>query len=72
VAVRSALPSGTVDRADPKLLARAISSMVSRMACIRYVQGVGTASAQALARTSTRVRTNALGITTRHLRTKRS
>jgi AcrR family transcriptional regulator len=49
---------------DPALAAQALSSMVSRMAYLRYVQGFGTASTEALAGTLTRLWCNALGITT--------
>jgi AcrR family transcriptional regulator len=47
---------------DPELAAHAMSSMVSRMAYLRYVQGFGTASAEALTQTLTRLWANALGI----------
>lgn len=50
---------------DPKLAAHAMSSMVSRMAYARYVQGVGSASLDALCQTLTRLWANALGITPR-------
>jgi AcrR family transcriptional regulator len=50
---------------DPTISAHAMSSMVSRMAYARYVQGLGTASADALCTTLTRLWANALGITTR-------
>jgi AcrR family transcriptional regulator len=50
---------------DPKLAAHAMSLMVSRMAYARYVQGLGTASADALTKTLTRLWANALGITPR-------
>ena len=50
---------------DPKLAAHAMSSMVSRMAYARYVQGLGTASAERLTKTLTRLWANALGITPR-------
>lgn len=50
---------------DPQLAADALSAMVGRMAYFRYVQGYGDASTQALAKTLTRLWTNALGITPR-------
>ena len=49
---------------DPKLAAHAMSSMVSRMAYGKYVQGLVTASPEVLTRTLTRLWANALGITT--------
>jgi AcrR family transcriptional regulator len=48
---------------DPQLAADALSAMVGRMAYFRYVQGYGNASTEALAKTLTRLWTNALGIT---------
>lgn len=58
---------------DPQLAADALSAMVGRMAYFRYVQGYGHASPQVLAKTLTRLWTNALGITPRvaHTKTKR-
>jgi len=50
---------------DPDLAAHAMSSMVSRMAYQRYVQGFGRSSPEALTRTLTRLWANALGITPR-------
>jgi AcrR family transcriptional regulator len=47
---------------DPKLAAQALSVMVSRMAYLRYVDGFGNDSADALATTLTRLWTGALGI----------
>jgi AcrR family transcriptional regulator len=49
---------------DPELAAHALSAMVSRMAYLRYAQGFGGASTEALARTLTQLWVNALGITT--------
>lgn len=48
---------------DPQLAALALSSMVSRMAYVRYVQGFGSASTDALVQVLTRLWTGALGIT---------
>jgi AcrR family transcriptional regulator len=48
---------------DPRLAAHALSGMVSRMAHLRYVLGLGNASPETLARTLTRLWVNALGIT---------
>jgi AcrR family transcriptional regulator len=48
---------------DPNLAAQAMSSMVSRMAYNRYVQGLGNGSLDALSTTLTRLWANALGIT---------
>ncbi len=54
---------GLADRElDPGLAAHAMSSMVSRMAYARYVQGNGSASIEALTQTLTRLWANALGI----------
>jgi AcrR family transcriptional regulator len=50
---------------DPRLAAEAMSSMVSRMAYNRYVQGLGRASPEALTTTLTQLWANALGITAR-------
>lgn len=47
---------------DPELAAQALSAMVSRMAYLRFVQGIGTASTEALAQTLTRLWVGALGI----------
>jgi AcrR family transcriptional regulator len=55
---------------DPQLAAEAMSSMVSRVAYNRYVQGLGSASIAALTKTLTRLWANALGIT--HTPTTRS
>jgi AcrR family transcriptional regulator len=55
---------GLADRElDPRLAAHALSGMVSRMAYLRYVLGLGSASPEALTRTLTRLWVNALGIT---------
>jgi AcrR family transcriptional regulator len=57
---------GLADRElDPVLASQAVSAMVSRMAHLRYVQGFGNASPEALVQTLTRLWTNALGITPR-------
>ncbi len=54
---------GLADRElDPRLAAHAMSAMVSRMAYVRYVQGFGGASLEALVQTLTRLWANALGI----------
>jgi AcrR family transcriptional regulator len=50
---------------DPQLAAEAMSSMVSRTAYNRYVQGLGRASPEALTATLTQLWANALGITAR-------
>jgi AcrR family transcriptional regulator len=50
---------------DPNLAAQAMSSMVSRMAYNRYVQGLGNGSLDALSKTLTRLWANALGISRR-------
>jgi AcrR family transcriptional regulator len=47
---------------DPRLAAHAMSSMVSRMAYLKYVQGFGSASDEELVQTLTRLWANALGI----------
>ena len=47
---------------DPQLAAQALSAMVGRMAYFRYVQGLGNASVDSLARTLTRLWAGALGI----------
>lgn len=47
---------------DPRLAAQALSVMVSRMAYLRYVDGFGSDSTDALAATLTRLWTGALGI----------
>jgi hypothetical protein len=49
---------------DPRLAARALSAMVSRVAYLRYVQGYGNESAETLVRTLTELWVGALGITT--------
>jgi AcrR family transcriptional regulator len=50
---------------DPKLAALAMSAMVSRTAYVRYVEGIGSASAETLTKTLTRLWAGALGITAR-------
>jgi AcrR family transcriptional regulator len=50
---------------DPNLAAQAMSSMVSRMAYNRYVQGLGNGSLDALSNTLTRLWAGALGIARR-------
>jgi AcrR family transcriptional regulator len=55
---------------DPNLAAQAMSSMVSRMAYNRYVQGLGNGSLDALSTTLTRLWANALGITSHPTRTR--
>ncbi|MBV9193033.1 MAG: TetR/AcrR family transcriptional regulator [Solirubrobacterales bacterium] len=47
---------------DAQLAARALSAMVSRVAYLRYVQGVGTESVEALVGVLTRLWVGALGI----------
>jgi AcrR family transcriptional regulator len=47
---------------DPHLAASALSTMVSRIAYLRYVQGYGNESAEALVQTLTRLWAGALGI----------
>jgi AcrR family transcriptional regulator len=47
---------------DPQLAAQALSAMVGRMAYFRYVQGLGNASVESLAKTLTRLWAGALGI----------
>lgn len=49
---------------DPRLAARALSAMVSRVAYLRYVQGYGNESAETLVRTLTELWVGALGIHT--------
>ncbi|MBV9467067.1 MAG: TetR/AcrR family transcriptional regulator [Solirubrobacterales bacterium] len=62
-AIRRLQRRGLADPAlDPLLAAHAMGAMVSRMAYLRYVQGFGTASAESLAQTLTRLWVNALGI----------
>ncbi len=62
-AVASLQRRGLADAAlDPRLAARALSAMVSRVAYLRYVQGYGNESAEALVRTLTRLWVGALGI----------
>jgi AcrR family transcriptional regulator len=62
-ALRTLQRKGRADpELDPELAALALSSMVSRMAYLRYVQGFSDASAASLTRTLTRLWTNALGI----------
>jgi AcrR family transcriptional regulator len=64
-AVRALQQKGLADPAlDPRLAARAVSSMVSRVAYLRYVQGYGNESAETLVRTLTKLWAGALGITT--------
>jgi AcrR family transcriptional regulator len=48
---------------DARLAARGLSAMVSRVAYLRYVQGYGNESTEALVRTLTRLWVGALGIT---------
>jgi AcrR family transcriptional regulator len=55
---------------DPQLAAQAMGAMVSRMAYLRYVQGFGSASAESLAQTLTRLWVNALGIPARARRSR--
>jgi AcrR family transcriptional regulator len=50
---------------DPRLAARALSAMVSRVAYLRYVQGYGNESTETLVRTLTGLWVGALGITTK-------
>ena len=50
---------------DPRLAARALSAMVSRVAYLRYVQGYGNESTETLVRTLTSLWVGALGITTK-------
>jgi hypothetical protein len=47
---------------DPHLAARALSTMVSRIAYLRYVQGYGNESAESLVQTLTKLWAGALGI----------
>jgi AcrR family transcriptional regulator len=47
---------------DPQLAARALSAMVSRIAYLRYVQGFGSESPEALVRMLTRLWAGALGM----------
>jgi AcrR family transcriptional regulator len=64
-AVRALQQKGLADPAlDPRLAARAVSSMVSRVAYLRYVQGYGNESSETLVRTLTKLWAGALGITT--------
>jgi AcrR family transcriptional regulator len=49
---------------DPQLAARALSAMVSRIAYLRYVQGFGSESPEALVSMLTRLWAGALGIRT--------
>jgi AcrR family transcriptional regulator len=56
---------------DPKLAADALSGMVSRMAYLRFVLRLDTASLDELTRTLTRLWVNALGITTPQTTRKR-
>jgi len=58
---------------DAQLAAQALSAMVGRMAYFRYVQGLGSASVDSLAKTLTRLWAGALGIPLRReSRTDRS
>ena len=62
-AVRRLQERGLADpRLDPRLAARAVSAMVSRVAYLRYVQGYGTESAETLVRTLSALWAGALGI----------
>lgn len=64
-AVRTLQQRGLVDPAlEPRLAARAVSAMVSRVAYLRYVQGYGNESTETLVRTLTALWAGALGITT--------
>ena len=56
---------------DPRLAARAVSAMVSRVAYLRYVQGYGGESAESLVRTLTTMWAGALGITKTEKRNRR-
>jgi AcrR family transcriptional regulator len=60
---------------DPRLAARSLSAMVSRVAYLRYVQGYGSESAETLVRTLTGLWVGALGISnhppTKNERTRR-
>jgi AcrR family transcriptional regulator len=47
---------------DPQLTARAVSTMVSRTAYLRYVEGIGRESTETLVQTLTRLWAGALGI----------
>lgn len=47
---------------DPRLVATALSAMVSRIAYLRYVQGLGSESLETLVRTLTELWAGALGI----------
>jgi AcrR family transcriptional regulator len=49
-------------RLDPRLAARALSAMVSRIAYLRYVQGFGQESLEALVATLTQLWVGALGL----------
>jgi hypothetical protein len=63
-ALRSLQKRGLADPAlDPRLAARAVSAMVSRVAYLRYVQGYGNESGETLVRTLTALWAGALGIT---------
>jgi AcrR family transcriptional regulator len=48
---------------DPRLTARAVSAMVSRVAYLRYVQGYGNESSETLVRTLSALWAGALGLT---------
>jgi hypothetical protein len=62
-AVRALQQHGRADPSlDPRLAARAVSAMVSRIAYLRYVQGYGNESADTLVRTLTALWAGALGI----------
>jgi AcrR family transcriptional regulator len=62
-AVRALQQHGRADPSlDPRLAARAVSAMVSRVAYLRYVQGYGNESADTLVRTLTALWAGALGI----------
>ena len=62
-AVRRLQQRGLADPSlDPRLAARAVSAMVSRVAYLRYVQGYGNESSEALVRTLSALWAGALGI----------
>jgi AcrR family transcriptional regulator len=56
---------------DPRLAARAVSAMVSRVAYLRYVQGYGSESAESLVQTLSTLWAGALGITKTQERNRR-
>jgi AcrR family transcriptional regulator len=64
-AVRALQQKGLADPTlDPRLTARAVSAMVSRVAYLRYVQGYGNESSETLVRTLSALWAGALGIHT--------